>query len=383
MKWPTAKLGDVAEIERDGVQPENITAGTLYLGLEHIQIGGEIIAPKPVNEGELASNKFRFDQRHVLYGKLRPNLAKIARPDFDGICSTDIVPIAPGPKLDRGFLLHFLRQPEMVAYASSRTAGINLPRLSPSVLEGFELPLPPLPEQQRIADILDRAEGLRAKRRAALALLDTLPQAIFLEMFGDPLRNYRGWRLSKLGEVASIERGKFTPRPRNDPSYYGGSYPFIQTGDISTCSGRLETWTQTLNEKGIGVSRKFPPGTIVVAIVGATIGATAILDVEVYCPDSVVGIQPHPDIASAEYMERVLRFWRPEFVERAPETARANINLETFRPLLVPLPPLPLQQQFARRVAAVEQLKASQRSSLAQLDELFASLQHRAFRGEL
>jgi len=160
-------------------------------------------------------------------------------------------------------------------------------------------------------------------------------------------------------------------------------FPFIQTGDISNCGGRLSSWTQALNEKGITVSRSFQPGTIVIAIVGATLGMTAILDAEVYCLDSVVGILVQPNKAHAEYIERILRFWRPIFVAKAPETARANINLETLRPLRVPNPPVSLQCEFASRVKVVERLKATHRTSLAKLGTLFAVLQHRAFRGEL
>jgi type I restriction enzyme, S subunit len=243
--------------------------------------------------------------------------------------------------------------------------------------------LPPIDQQKRIAAILDKAEELRSLRRQSIEQLDILGRSIFIEMFGNPLANPKKWETPPLREIALIERGKFTPRPRNDPSYYSGKFPFIQTGDISNSIGRLNTWTQTLNDKGIKVSRSFPPGTIVVAVVGATIGMTAILGVEVYCPDSVVGIQVFEGKAIAEYLDMVLQYWRPIFIEQAPATARANINLETFRPLQVPIPPFHLQQEFAQRIQAIEHLKSQHRESLAQLDKLFASLQHRAFRGEL
>jgi type I restriction enzyme, S subunit len=245
------------------------------------------------------------------------------------------------------------------------------------------IPLPPIAEQKRIAAILDKAEEIRSQRRQALEQLDAIGQSIFLEMFGNPIHNTKNWPLDYLKNLSSVKRGKFTPRPRNDPSYYGGAFPFIQTGDISNSSGYLTLWNQTLNEKGIKVSRSFPPRTVVIAIVGATLGITSILGVEVYCPDSVVGIQTYPDKSLPEYIERVLRFWRPIFVAQAPETARANINLETLRPLQIPVPPIALQQEFARRVETIAQLKATHRESLTQLDALFASLQHRAFRGEL
>lgn len=86
-----------------------------------------------------------------------------------------------------------------------------------------------------------------------------------------------------------------------------------------------------------GKSGSFPAGTVVIAIVGATIGVTAILEVEMYCPDSVVGIRVDPAKATTEYVEFLLRFWRPIFIAQAPETARANINLDTLRPLRIPV----------------------------------------------
>lgn len=281
------------------------------------------------------------------------------------------------------FLCCFIKSIGFTDQVKTFSSGTAQPQLPITVLKKIKIPIPPLEEQKRIVEILDRAESLRAMRRQSIEQLNTLTQAIFVEMFGNPIENEKGWALEKLGQIASVERGKFTPRPRNDPSYYGGNFPFIQTGDISSSFGRLNTWSQTLNEKGIAVSRSFPIGSIVIAIVGANIGITAILDVEIYCPDSVVGIQVNTKKASIEYIERILRFWKHIFVAQAPETARANINLETLRPLEIPIPPIDLQQKFTQRVNAIEQLKTTHQKSLTELDALFASLQHRAFRGEL
>jgi len=131
-EWPTVALADVAAIERDAIQPEQIEDDTIYVGLENIETGGAFSEVGQVDAGALASSKFRFSSRHVLYGKLRPYLAKIACPEFSGICSTDILPILPGPKIDRRYFFHYLRQPSMVDYANSRAVGANLPRLGPS-----------------------------------------------------------------------------------------------------------------------------------------------------------------------------------------------------------------------------------------------------------
>jgi type I restriction enzyme, S subunit len=232
--WPVAALADVATIERDSVQPERIISGTLYVGLENIDPSGSFTGVRAVDAGELESNKFSFGPQHILYGKLRPYLRKIVRPDFEGICSTDILPILPGPKLDRGFLYHYLRQPRMVDLATARSAGANLPRLSPAALAAFQLPLPPLAEQRWISEVLDKTDALRAKRRQAIAKLDTLLHAVFMDMFGDPAGNAKGWPVVSLAEVTE----KITDGVHLKPDYVRAGVPFISVKDIS--SGRLD-----------------------------------------------------------------------------------------------------------------------------------------------
>ena len=157
-------LHDVAVIERDIVNPTAIETGTLYVGLENIQTGGRFVGVRPVDAGELASSKFAFTPQHLLYGKLRPYLAKIARPDFEGICSTDILPILPGPDLDHSYLAWLLLTPQMVALASSRATGANLPRLSPSALAELKITLPPI--RDAAADCGDPGRSGRAAGQA-------------------------------------------------------------------------------------------------------------------------------------------------------------------------------------------------------------------------
>lgn len=351
---PAKPLDEVATIERESVSAGAITRGTLYVGLEHIESDGAFIDVKPVEAGELASNKFRFGPRHILYGKLRPYLKKTARPDFEGVCSTDILPILPGPEMDRDYLFHYLRQPKVVEQAVRRCTGANLPRLSPRALASFSVPVPPLPEQRRIAVILDKADAIRVHRKVAIGLAEELLRSAFLDLFGDPVTNSRGWDTQRLDSIAAVNRGRFSPRPRNDPRFYGGDHPFVQTGDVAAAPDYLTTWKQTLNDSGTTVSRSFPVGSVLVAIVGATIGESAVLAFESYCPDSVVGIVPRAPY-TGEFIEYLLRFWKQRFRDEAPETARANINLETLRPVPVPVVSEDSLQRFSvvyRKVAA-------------------------------
>jgi type I restriction enzyme S subunit len=165
-----------------------------HVGGENIEAGtGHIVGMNTAKELGLTSGKYLFSNEHVLYSKIRPNLNKVALPSSEGICSADIYPLQPKPGvLAREFLAHLLRSADFLAYAQRHSSRTSIPKLNRQSLLGYQALLPPLPEQRRIAEVLDRAEALRAKRRAALAKLDTLTQAIFLDMFGDPKTNPKG-----------------------------------------------------------------------------------------------------------------------------------------------------------------------------------------------
>ena len=201
MKWPTGALDSIAILDRQSIHPSQVDVATPYLGLEHLDGDGGINCIQTVGSAGLKSNKFQFSDRHVLFGKLRPYLRKIARPEFSGVCSTDIIPILPKDGVSRDYLFYFLRTPDTVNLATSRCSGANLPRLGPKQLASFQIPLPPLAEQKRIATILDAADALRAKRREALAQLDTILQSTFLDMFGDPVTNPMEWEVKPLNEL--------------------------------------------------------------------------------------------------------------------------------------------------------------------------------------
>jgi type I restriction enzyme S subunit len=360
--WQRAALGEVAEIERDGVQPDQIEAGTTYVGLEHIASDGTFDDPGPVEAGELASTKFRFSNHHLLYGKLRPNLAKIACPDFSGICSTDILPIRPGPHVARRYLFHFLRRPEMIAYATSRAVGINLPRLSPAVLEAVELPLPPLSEQRRIADILDRADSLRAARRGALAKLDALTQAIFTEMFGDPVHSPK-FPSGTIRPYALASSGRSSKGVTSDSEtripIYGGN-----------------------GVNGWATQAMYNVPVLVFGRVGQQCGNVEITSGPAWVTDNAIVVNLNEGSPlTLTYLLHAFR--RTKFAERVKHLDLPFINQSMILDYELCLPALRLQQEYGKRVAAIEQLRSSQRASLAQLDALFASLQQRAFRGEL
>src|SRR3989339_117557 len=367
-------ISDIAIIERKTISATEIKPGTKYLGLEHIEKDtGRILEFIPVEKGELASNKFVFTDKHVLLGKLRPYLNKVAIPDFSGICSTDIFPIKPiAVKVEKYFLAYILRQKAFVEYATSRSSGANLPRINAQTILDYKVNLPALPEQRRIANLLSRAEAALEKRREAMRLADEFLKSVFLEMFGDPVRNEKRWKIYDFHSTGTIDRGVSKHRPRNAPQLLGGPYPLIQTGEIANSTIYIREYKQTYSEIGLKQSKMWPKGTLCITI-AANIGKVGILSFEACFPDSVVGYLPNKNM-TAEYVLFWLLFIQKRLEDSAPESAQKNINLNILRNLKIPVPPFELQSKFAGIIAQSEKLKEKQHESEKELENLFGAL---------
>jgi type I restriction enzyme, S subunit len=168
--WAIAKLGEVVQLSRERVEPSEV-ADAPYLSLEHIESGSCRILGHG-SASEVRSTKSVFKPGDVLYGKLRPYLNKVCRPDFAGVCSTDILVFPPAEHLDSSYLMRFLSTPQVVKYANHNSAGVQLPRVSFSALAELDFPLPPLAEQKRI---VAKVEALLARVNAARERLARVP----------------------------------------------------------------------------------------------------------------------------------------------------------------------------------------------------------------
>jgi len=208
MNLATASLRElVCEPERRLVASEP----TLHwlLNLDQVESGtGRVLHKQRVPERELGTSTHAFERGTVLYSKLRPYLNKVVVADEPGYATTELVPLRCKPdRVDSHYLAYFLRSPAFLNFATTVVSGAKMPRMVMSEFWAYEAPVPPLAEQRRIATILDQADALRAKRREALAQLDSLAQAIFIEMFGDPSLNPKGWRTARLAELFDLKNG--------------------------------------------------------------------------------------------------------------------------------------------------------------------------------
>ncbi len=381
-------LSDVAVIEREIVDSTAIETGTLYVGLENIESGGRFVGVRPVDAGELASSKFAFTPQHLLYGKLRPYLAKIARPDFQGICSADILPVLPGADLDRSYLAWLLLTPEMVALANSRATGANLPRLSPTALAELRIPLPPLPEQRRIAEILDKADALRAKRRAALAQLDTLTQSIFLDMFGDPATNPKGWPEVTVADICEVKGGKRLPKGE-EYSSFPTPFRYIRVTDLQFGAVNESALVYLKPEIQAEIARYIvSTGDVIISIAGS-IGliapVPASLDGANLTENAAKLVPRAKGVYDAVFLAALLQmpFARGQILSHVGQVTIGKLALFRIEKITLQLPPLEAQHRFTALVDIVARQKAAQQEAHAELHALFGALQHRAFRGDL
>ena len=231
MSVPIVPLGELCKMDRQGLRSNDPVASRLpFIGVEHVGKGTGIIDfDNGSRIGSRKSTTFRFDKRHVLYAKLRPYLNKVATPNFAGRCSTELVPLLPRDGIDRSFLAHLLRRQATVDFVMSSVTGSRMPRTDMKALLSMPVPLPPLDDQRRVADILNRAAKIEQMRRQAEKQMREFIPAMFVKLFGDPVQNPMGWDVESLGNLA-VHTQYGTSKKANDRSE---GIPLLRMGNVT------------------------------------------------------------------------------------------------------------------------------------------------------
>jgi type I restriction enzyme S subunit len=290
-------------------------------------------------------------------------------------------------RLDQNFLNFFFKIPANWRAIGSQSTGTNIRRrsLHPSQFEVAQMPLPPLAEQRRIVARIEElaakiaeARSLRQQGSGGMGVLFEQARAKIFEQAGT-----QGY--VSLQDIATLERGKFSHRPRNDPRFFGGAHPWIQIAEIGSSGKFIRKYSETLNEEGLAISKKFAKGTVLVSI-AATIGVTGILDFDCCVPDSIVGVTPRGKTDS-EFLYHFLGYVRAHLERIAPQSAQKNINLQILSPLLAPKLTLVEQRRIVTYLdglqTRMDALKNLQAETTAELDALLPSVLDKAFKGEL
>jgi type I restriction enzyme S subunit len=282
------------------------------------------------------------------------------------------------------FFYHLLGSDFVYAEFVRRAAGATVKNLNIDLVKGVQVPLPPMEEQRRIAEVLDRTEALRAKRRVALAQFDSLTQSIFLDLFGDPLTSVSKWPRTTLGDV--LEHLAYGPRFYNE-SYSEDGVRIVRITDLDE-TGRLDFDGMPRLAVDTGDREKYGlrEGDLLFARSGS-VGKSGVFPAQ--APPCIAGayfiVMRFKGHITSLFVRSVLATDSVQrFIQsRSRQAIQPNFSGPALRALPLPVPPLTLQHEFADRVAAMEKLEAAHRASLAGLATLFDVLQHRAFRGEL
>jgi type I restriction enzyme, S subunit len=308
-----------------------------------------------------------------------------------GLVAINRIPVAtnqgfksfvPDPtRIHAEYLLHWLRTHRPML--ESLGNGATFKEVSKAVVSRVEMPLPPISEQCRIAEVLDRAETLRAQRRQALAQLDALAESIFDDLFGDELAITSRWPTRPLGELLDF----LTSGSRGWAEHYASSGDlFLRIQNVVRDALVLDDVAfvcapSTAEAKRTAVK----PGDVLLSIT-ADLGRTAVVPHDI----GRAFINQHLCILrSSKVLPRFLsaylasRHGQRQIAGRDRHAVKAGLNFDDIRSFAIPLPPSEMQRELQTRLDAVAGLKATHKNAATELDALFASLQHRAFRGEL
>ena len=368
-KWEKVRLIDVAPICPSSENSANSVVWLLNLDMIESQTG-KIIRKQYCDKKDIGTSVIQFTNSHVLWSKLRPYLNKVVLPDENGYATSELIPLLPN-RIKRKYLFHLLMSKWFVTQMVASAEGARMPRASMKEFRKLTIALPSEDEQTVIAEELDGIQSMIGKCREQLEDYDRLARSIFHEMFGDPVRNDKGWEMKTLGDCGLIVTGN-TPSKKKKDNYNKRDYLFVKPGDFRERTiTKIEHTEDALSIQGFEQARKIPAGAVLVTCIG-TIGKVGISMSELSCNQQINAIVPNADVCNL-YLSYAVSGIRTIMSKQAHGPVVPIINKTAFSAFVIPLSPLPLQQQFAARIEAIEAMKEATKAQLADLQQLFDS----------
>jgi|TARA_Y100001968_G_scaffold333790_1_gene399513 type I restriction enzyme S subunit len=391
VSWPVVKLGDVAERVDYGLtaSAKEDNEGPRFLRITDMQddavdwstVPSCECSEKEFKENELSVGDIVFARTGATTGKSFL-IRHLPRPS---VFASYLIRVRPTDEVDSKYLAYFFKSPQYWFQITAMAEGAAQPGVNSSKLKELEIPLPPLPEQKRIAAILDKADAIRRKRQQAIQLADDFLRAVFLDMFGDPVTNPKGWELKTLGELCTkITDGEHgTVKRLESGRLYLMARNIDRKGnlDLSDVSYISEADHQRIYKR-CGPEK----GDVLLVCVGATIGkALVVPDIgEFSLARSVALLKPGKEIVS-EYLLSLINTdaLQRQFVSSGNSSAQAGLYLGKIKEIMVPVPGLKEQLRFKEIVNFVKE-KFSSKINGGNLESDFVlSLSQKAFSGQL
>ena len=403
--WTTCKLKDIADVRVSNVDKKTSNAETPVKLCNYMDVYSNDYVTKSIEFMTASASKSEIERFGLQAGDViitkdseTPDdigVPAVVTHSIDGlVCGYHLALIRPrNSTINPIYLAKQLSTAQVSRYFALNATGSTRFGLPISVIEDTQVTVAPQSEQTEIAEILSTVDRAIEQTDALIAKQQRIKTGLMQNLLTRGIDNHGNlrseqthdfkksplgriparWETHQLSDLAEVDRGKFTHRPRNDPLFYGGEYPFIQTGDVTSRAGRIvRSYTQTLSKRGLGVSKQFPSGTIAVTI-AANIGDTAILGIPMFFPDSVVGAivrTPH----NTRFIEMAIRRWKHSLETTAPKSAQRNINLEILRPLLIATPQPDEQDKIAGVYEHADRLHQQYEDSQSKLYSLKTSL---------
>jgi type I restriction enzyme S subunit len=401
--WTQASVGRICD-ENDG-EVQTGPFGSQLHASDYSEDGVPVVMPQDMDDGKILTSKVaRVDSSHVerlskhmlrtgdIVFSRRGDVTRFAVvncAEQGWLCGTGSMRIRlNSPGVDTQFLRRFLQIDSVGKWLNHQAKGITMPNLNTGILRALPLYFPPLPEQRRIAAILDKADAIRRKREEGIRLTEELLHSTFQQMFGDPATNPKGWEVSTLGTITDLVTSGLTPT--------GGSTVYVEEGPIfirsqNVLMNRLDLSDVACLPKAIheSMSRtKIHEGDVLLNITGASIGRVArvnALPEEANVNQHVCIIRIDRTKATPEFISAYisLPFGQRQIDNMQSGASRQGLNHQQVRSLKIPLPPLSLQQRYSKAVTMLRKVSDQREQGRLASEELFNSLVQRAFRGEI
>lgn len=393
--WARLPLGEIAPARSLPLPPPD--AVVWNLSLEDIEsVTGRVLAKQASPVAYLGSSKCVFDQRHVLYSKLRPYLNKVVVPDSPGVGTSELIPLVPDGRLDREFLAWYLRGPNFVEFANANTRGANLPRIAMDELWAHPIPVPPtLSEQHRIVSrikaCMERVEEVEQLRQQSLLQQQHLSASLIeSELHQDRARD--DWRVRKIGEIVTTVRNGRSIRQNTEGNADGAvlTLTAVRTVDLGVLFQKpISLPEEIANQFAIHEGDVFVSRANTIDLVGLTAIAMERPTARLIYPDLLIKLKADRSEVLPRFLAYALRSAgaRAQIKERAFGSSQTMVKIsgKRLREVSIPVPPLPTQEQIVARLDVEHDLVArlSAESASGETQSLRGAVLRRAFAGEL
>ena len=374
--WEIKKLGEVCEIQ-GGSTPKRTESsfwdnGTYpWFTIEDIREQGHIILDTKQKITKVAWDKMRIFPKDTILLCCTASLGEYAitqiplssNQQFNGLMIKDRNYLSPM------YLMHYCSTLKNTLLSLSGKATIDF--VSAEKVRQIPISIPPLAVQEKIVAELDCLSGIIEKKKQQLKELDALAESIFYTMFGDPITNEKGWKVKKLGDIGKVITGN-TPSTKDEENYSSKDYCFVKPSDIGKdYVTNIEKTEFYISEKAFFQSRKLCIGSVLTTCIGI-IGKVGVLKVDATCNQQINAILPNDNYIS-EYIAWAIYLIKGVIEDIANAPVVPIINKGEFSNIMIPIPPIELQQEFASKIEAIEKQKALIKQSITETEELFNS----------